>query len=369
MKTINLMAWIMGMLLLLPVTAHSQFQDLEFLRIDKINYSNEWFKLGNNPDSFEGPGVDVTAGGNTHMRMTFRVSEASSDNFFIYLRLNGEEDSRVFLKDYLPEGFEVSYEWTTVDIPLGDFYSLELYDLYQVEIEFSARQVFDLKHLEFTGGSSPYLWFGFGKRDNSNNGDGFNGNFIADVQSDLYISADLEYSKALSPYNGKATLIAIYKDQFDQEAYDALWEWSDGYIGRKRDGLAPGDYEVVFGPIDGAYDTLTFSLESQGPLSPEVSFQSPSGSNDGNLSISLSEGLPSYFHENSLIKFNDANTEVLTSGFYGYTQGYNAPLDVSEDHEGNFYEITTYQNSFWKYLIKRNADYDLIWAQDADYIY
>ncbi|MGB5975772.1 MAG: hypothetical protein WBG62_00065, partial [Cyclobacteriaceae bacterium] len=376
MLRINLLRLMIGMLLLIPFSTHAQFWDFTFLRVDNINEGYSKLKLGNNPDSFW-TGANVIAGDNTHLTMTFRIPEGTPDYSKIQIRPNGNSASPVSLAAYLPTDFHTGYDWYTIDIPLADFNSaIDFTNLYLIQVPYSADAgdfVFDLKRIEFTGGSVPYVWYGHENRGNIQDGNGYTGQMVAYEQSDLYMTANFSYSKNNPPYNGTASLIATYKDRYDQEAFASLWRWDDGYTGRYREGLNPRTYEVVFGPVEGAYDTLHFTVETTIPMEVTVDYLSPTETQNGGFSSEIVHGMLPYETEHSFEEYvylTDLKSEKLFDNFSGEDRSWHHWYlrEMRQDYYHSFYQ---FQRSFSEnhlYLNKRDYNYNLVWSHKHNFV-
>jgi hypothetical protein len=377
MKQINFMMYALAMLMCMSLTAHAQYQDFTFLRVDNINQGFSKLKLGNNPDSFW-TGADVAAGGNNMLSVTFRIPEGSPDYSRIQIRPNGSSASPVNLAAYLPAGFQTGYDWYTIHIPLSDFQgSINFTNLYLIQIPYSASAgdfVFDLKRLEFTGGSMPYVWYGHENHGNIQDGNGYNGQMVAYEQSDLYMTANLSYSKNNPPYNGTASLIATYKDQYDQEAFAALWTWDDGYVGRHREDLNPRTYQVVFGPLDGAYDTLSFTVETTLPLEVTVAYLSPTDTQNGGFTSFIRHGMPPYqsnYAPDEYVYFAQMDKEKLYEYFSpeGNEWDLRSPLyELRQDYYNNFYQLQRSYSEYKLFLTKRDFDNNVLWSRDQNFV-
>jgi hypothetical protein len=125
---------------------------------------------------------NVAAGGNTHLCITLRDATVSGSMSKVHIRLKGSvatEDTRI--TNNYPLGC-VPREWTTVCIPLSFFPGTNFNALPYVEIFNSAADPYELHILkiEFTGGSTPFLWFGENHTDNyvSGNTASFNAQLV-----------------------------------------------------------------------------------------------------------------------------------------------------------------------------------------------
>ncbi|MGB5930032.1 MAG: hypothetical protein WBH03_17755, partial [Cyclobacteriaceae bacterium] len=352
--TIITIVLLTGLLLLnLPVTA----QDYEILRVENVR--DEWnkLKLGNNPNSFWNPNVDITAGGNTHLEVEFRVSEGTPDMSRIQIRPNGYSGNPVNFADYLPADFSFGFDWYTISIPLADFDSLiDLTSVYLLQLPYSNMAgtfVMEFRSITFAGGSTPYIWFGNGKRDNIHDGFGFSGQMIAAVEKEFYFQYDYNYP-------GQAEIEYFVQDyNFLDEGYHTSIECQEPTVSCAQDNvLRPivfldsvvsncefisGNHSVQATLKEGTLVTGGFTVPFIEPLSiTSAQLTPPADTVEGNIEIILEGGRAPYFFDVEQETFNEGVFYDYPDSFqWGYSTVYGAIPgyfpDMSIDLAGNVY--------------------------------
>ena len=140
-------------------------------------------KVGNNPTSIYSPKVDVVNGGNTTLEITMK--QFSDYINWNKIRIRPEAQGNLNLKPYVELSGNDLSDWTTISIPLADFDpAIDFSQIAYFEFPYSADAGFfeiGIQKIEFTGGPSPYLWFGDDKLDNAHNGNGGGGELVATV--------------------------------------------------------------------------------------------------------------------------------------------------------------------------------------------
>ncbi|MGB5928687.1 MAG: T9SS type A sorting domain-containing protein, partial [Cyclobacteriaceae bacterium] len=364
------------LILLILTTQHAvaqDYYDFTYLRVRNPDNGFNKLKLFNNA-YLAWHEYDVVYYGNTHMELTFRITEGDPDLSKIQIRPNGSSANPVSIAPYLPSDFKKGYDWTTISIPLSDFDpSVDFTKLKVVQVPYSAgagKFVFDLEKLVFTGGTSIFDWYGIYDHGNLHDGYGNLYQMIAHEQSDLYLSADLEYSKATAPYNGSVKLMATYQDQYDQDAFDHLWTWTDGYTGRERSGLAPGRYSVTFGPVDSRYAHLNFEILSAGPINAQVDLTTPTETVPGAYTVTASGGIPHYTNgSGEALRYNAFDTTYLQGEIMFGGKGYRiANSTFAQDYEKRYYMVQPVWHSTPELVSRRYKDYRVLWARPLDYV-
>ncbi|MFA0963921.1 T9SS type A sorting domain-containing protein [Roseivirga sp. BDSF3-8] len=351
-----------GLLLLcFPLLA----QDYEILRVENVR--NEWnkLKLGNNPSSFWDPQIDVTIGGNTLLEIEFRVSEGSPDMSRVQIRPNGYSGNPVSFANYLPQDFAYGFDWYTISIPLADFDSLiDFTSVYLLQIPYSNMAgtfVMEFRSIEFTGGSTPYVWFGEGKRDNIHDGQGFPGQMTAAVEKEFYYDIHVDLPGRRTYYNDglinvgtrsdvcQSALIACMQDDTSRPISFV----SDPVSGCK---LVPGTYQVNTTLKSGAIHTQDYTVSSSPSMAVSTDIVPPTASTAGSATLSVQGGAATYFtKESSTYKaFND------TIEVYNWETDFNVldnnNLDVQVDLFGNTYVL------YDEFLQKRDENGNLLWT-------
>ncbi len=139
-----------------------------------VNYQASWrkVKIGYSSSNLWTPKWDVIAGGNNTLCVTVRtVGEADWQN--IQLRIQGKRLSPVKLQNYIPQSACLTESWTKFCIPLNAFYGVDFEQVSFIEFPYSKNAPpfeIHIMKIEFTGGSTPFLWFGDTKTDNYHDG-------------------------------------------------------------------------------------------------------------------------------------------------------------------------------------------------------
>jgi hypothetical protein len=151
------------------------------LHISNLSGGYRKLKLGNNPNTLYNPKVNVIAGGNTELKIILRDTSNSID--WSRIRFRPASLGSLFLKPYVDAVGGVGSEWTTLSIPLSDFdKAIDFTQLALIEFPYSADAPnfeMDVAKIEFTGGTTPYLWYGDTKTNNIHDGFGGPGQLVA----------------------------------------------------------------------------------------------------------------------------------------------------------------------------------------------
>lgn len=130
-------------------------------------------RLGYNSTNLWNGHQDVTATGNTHMEITFKNFDTIAPDWSkVQIRPQGALTS-VFIINYLATAENMGSDWLKVRIPLEDFPSNVPFDhLSFIELPFVHNTPLDIgvTTVKFTGGTTPFLWFGDNKIDNMHDG-------------------------------------------------------------------------------------------------------------------------------------------------------------------------------------------------------
>lgn len=140
-------------------------------------------KFGYSPTSLYNPAQNVVAGGNTNLEIVLRDVTGGADWSKIQIRPGGA--GTLALSSYVSAAGGVGSEWATLNIPLSDFSSsVNFAAVANLEFPYSANAAnfqLAIKSIRFTGGTTPFVWFGFGKNDNKHNGNGGAGELFANI--------------------------------------------------------------------------------------------------------------------------------------------------------------------------------------------
>ena len=140
-----------------------------------INVSNPLLgwrrgRIGYNPISIWSPKYDVIAGGNTTLQFTVKDFSGTTEWNKLELLMQGS-GSPVLLSNYIGSAIPLGDDWLQMNIPLSAFGSVDLTQVAFVEIFTKGAAFFEIgiSDIVFTGGSTPFEWFGLNKNDNSFN--------------------------------------------------------------------------------------------------------------------------------------------------------------------------------------------------------
>ena len=162
-------------------------------------------KLGYGPLSLYSPVIDVTATGNTAMEITLRDVTGGTNWSKIQLRPAGS--GSLSLLPYVNAVGGIGNDWKTITIPLSDFLStINFSALANIEFPYSASAgnfQLAVKSIRFIGGTTPLVWFGYGKTDNKHNGNGGSGELVANV---ILENPSIDHIEKVEFYSGASKL-------------------------------------------------------------------------------------------------------------------------------------------------------------------
>ncbi|MDZ4844985.1 MAG: T9SS type A sorting domain-containing protein, partial [Chitinophagales bacterium] len=161
--------------------AHQQGGAGEASYLKVVNLAKSWrkLKLGYSNNNIYGPKQNVTVGGNNQMCITMRDALGTAQWSKIQVRPLGASSSPVNLGSYVPAN--VGTNWFTICIPLSTFSSVNFTQLTFLEIPYSdGAGAFEihLQRIVFSGGATPFLWFGDPKTDNLHDGQSGSGSAL-----------------------------------------------------------------------------------------------------------------------------------------------------------------------------------------------
>ncbi|MEL6652134.1 MAG: hypothetical protein AAFQ87_15140, partial [Bacteroidota bacterium] len=194
--------------------AYSPDQQVRSLRIGYTSHT-----LYGNPQNVLGSGNP-----NTHVSITLRRVGASIDWSKVGLKRGS---TKVYLDSYLSSSSDTA--WTTVAIPLSSFPSADFTSIAQLEFPYSNGEAFemDIQKIEFTGGDTPFLWYGESKVDNSHNGVASNSSLESGlVYLDEYVGASFSHVEfyldgVLVATDSTASASGYY--EYDQGIFSQGW--------------------------------------------------------------------------------------------------------------------------------------------------
>ncbi|GAL87632.1 pentaxin [Sporocytophaga myxococcoides] len=170
---------------------------------------------------------NVVAGGNTTLEIALKNYQRGVEWDKIQIRPNGSTINPLSLKNYV--GNTMDYPMTfakTIKIPLSDFDpSIDFSQLILLEFPYSNNAGYfklGIEKILFTGGITPFLWFGDTKVDNTFDGGGVGGQLIASlfpaISSDIiskveFFDGTIKIGETTTPpflYNWKNVVTGIY---------------------------------------------------------------------------------------------------------------------------------------------------------------
>jgi len=145
-----------------------------YLKVINSETGYRKLKFSNNSSSLYSPKISVINGGNDQLKITLR--DPNSNINWLKMKLRPQASGSLVLSSYINEVGGLGSEWKTITIPLSDFDSgIDFSNIAYMEFPYSANAgPFELhiSKVEFTGGSTPYLWFGDDKLNNIHDGNG-----------------------------------------------------------------------------------------------------------------------------------------------------------------------------------------------------
>jgi hypothetical protein len=114
--------------------------------------------------------ANVTSGGNNQMCFTLRDPGGTAQWNKIKVKPQGASSPVVYLGAYVT--VNPGADWSNVCIPLTAFGSINFTQLSFIELQCNNAAPFEIQiqRIEFTGGATPFLWFGDPKTDNFHDG-------------------------------------------------------------------------------------------------------------------------------------------------------------------------------------------------------
>ncbi len=163
------------------VCTHQQGGAGEASYLKIVNPAKSWrkLKLGYSNNNIYGPKQNVTTGGNNQMCITLRDALGTAQWSKLQVRPLGASSNPVNLGSYVPAN--VGTNWFTICIPLSAFSSVNFSQLTFIEIPYSdGAGAFEihLQRIVFSGGATPFLWFGDPKTDNIHDGQSGSGSAL-----------------------------------------------------------------------------------------------------------------------------------------------------------------------------------------------
>jgi hypothetical protein len=140
-------------------------------------------KFGYSPVSLYSPLQNVVTGGNTQLEITMKLNSGVVDWTKIQIKPMGL--GSLTLQPYILAAGGLGNSWKTITIPLVDFSAtINFTQVSNIEFPYSAGAAsfeMAISCIKFTGGTTPFTWFGEGKTDNKHNGYGGSGELVANL--------------------------------------------------------------------------------------------------------------------------------------------------------------------------------------------
>ncbi len=150
-------------------------------------------RFGYSPTSYTSPKQNVTAGGNDTLEIVLKNLGGTLN--WSKIRIKPEGIGILDLGQYAAAVGGIGNEWKTIKIPLAHFDSTVNWSAIGFfEFPYSAGAnsfQIGIQSMRFTGGTTPFLWFGEGKTDNIHDGDGSSGKMTASVISPSALAVDV----------------------------------------------------------------------------------------------------------------------------------------------------------------------------------
>lgn len=160
------------------------YPESDYLLVSNNQSGFRKLKLGYNPVSIYSPNNNVISGGNNSLQITLRDVSGGGTNWQKIL-LKPMALGNLNLAPYVSAAGGIGQDWKTITIPLADFSpAIDFTQISNIEFPYSADAGFfeiAIKSIVFTGGNSPFVWFGEGKTNNKHNGNGGPGELLASV--------------------------------------------------------------------------------------------------------------------------------------------------------------------------------------------
>ncbi len=149
---------------------------------------------------------NVIAGGNNKLEITLKDFDGNADWTKIQVRPNGSITNPVALAPYINQAGGAANQFVTITIPLSAFDSnIDFTKLNVFELPYSANAgsfKIGIQKIIFTGGSTPFLWFGDSKIENAFDGGAVGGQLYAS----LIPATSQEYVSKVEFYEGSVKL-------------------------------------------------------------------------------------------------------------------------------------------------------------------
>jgi hypothetical protein len=172
------------------VTLTAEIANPAYLHIYNTQTGYRKLKIGYSPVNLYSPLINVTSGGNNTLEITLQNFGDAVNWTKIQVRPQGSTAAPVALASFIAAAGGVDNVWKTISIPLSAFDpSINFSQISLIELPYSAGAgSFDLgiSKIAFTGGTTPFVWFGADHTNNLHNGNGGSG----EVNAQLVVPAE-----------------------------------------------------------------------------------------------------------------------------------------------------------------------------------
>ncbi|MFZ4546456.1 MAG: T9SS type A sorting domain-containing protein [Bacteroidales bacterium] len=195
-----------------------------YLHVTNLLTGYRKLKIGYSAVNMYSPMYDVVNGGNTTMEITLCNFGSSVDWSKLSVRPQGNTSAPVVLSPYVTAVGGIGSSWKTISIPLSAFSAtINFAQISLIELPYSSNAgSFDIgiSKIAFTGGSTPFVWFGPEHTSNIHNGNGGSGELVAQLVTptagsiavdhvEFYSNNELIGTSASIPYSFSYTAVAI----------------------------------------------------------------------------------------------------------------------------------------------------------------
>jgi len=141
-----------------------------YLKVVNPSASYRKTRIGYSSTGLFSPKLNVVAGGNNQLCITLKDKSGTAQWNKIKVKPQGASSPIIYLGSYVPANPGSNY--FTVCIPLSVFTANNFTQLTNIEFQLNNAAAFEIhiQKIEFTGGTTPFLWFGDQKTDNFHDG-------------------------------------------------------------------------------------------------------------------------------------------------------------------------------------------------------
>ncbi|MBO9702854.1 MAG: T9SS type A sorting domain-containing protein [Sporocytophaga sp.] len=242
---------------------------------------------------------NVIAGGNNKLEITLRDFDGNADWTKIQIRPNGSTANPVALAQYINQAGGAENNFITITIPLSAFdSSIDFSKLNLFELPYSTNAgsfKIGIQKIIFTGGTTPFLWFGDSKIENAFDGGAVGGQLYAS----LIPATSQNYINKVEFYDGTVKL-----------GEDAAAPYSINL-----ENVNPGNYQIT-----AVAKTIYGELISSLPVEVNVSYPARESAQETSLSSTDALVFPNPVVDKITIKPEIENAKIIISDINGAVQ-------------------------------------------------